>query len=283
MTAYELSDRQREEFEEKGVLLIPGFYDQDQDIAPIQRAIYEVIGLVAERNGVTLDRKPFAPSHFDDKYLELIAVNRAFGAEVYDAVKQIPSFLRLVSSVRAEALFSTLRRTDMPGIGAASYGIRIDAPHEEHYRSQWHQEFLSQPQSIDGITFWLPLAPVTEAMGPVMFCQGSHRDGLRQVSARGAYANKTGAYKVGIVDEEAIVATYPQVSPLSVPGDLVIIDFLTIHQSGFNVSDRSRWTMQSRLFNFKDPTGIEIGWKASVTAGTDVTTIFKQYFKEETE
>jgi hypothetical protein len=39
------------------------------------------------------------------------------------------------------------------------------------------------------------------------------------------------------------------------------MDFLTLHASGHNVSDRPRWTMQWRLFNFADPTGIRIGWR----------------------
>ena len=280
MSSSELSDEQRRDFLDEGMLVIRNFFDLESEIRPIQRGIYEVIGLVAQRHGVDIDRELFAGDNFDSGYLELIANRRDLGGEVYDLVKQIPAFLRLVASVRTEKLFRSLRNTDVPGIGTASYGIRIDNPFEEKFRSQWHQEFLFQQQSLDGIVFWTPLVPVTDSLGPVVICRKSHRDGLCVYNKGKAYAEKTGAYRIGIDDEERVVSQYPKVAPLSSPGDLILMDFLTIHQSGFNVSQRSRWSIQYRLFNYRDETGMRIGWKASVTAGSDVERIFPAHFRE---
>jgi hypothetical protein len=280
MSSSELRDEQRRDFLDEGMLVIRNFFDLESEIRPIQRGIYEVIGLVAQRHGVDIDRELFAGDNFDSGYLELIANRRDLGGEVYDLVKQIPAFLRLVASVRTEKLFRSLRNTDVPGIGTASYGIRIDNPFEEKFRSQWHQEFLFQPQSLDGIVFWTPLVPVTDPLGPVVICRKSHRDGLCVYNKGKAYAEKTGAYRIGIDDEEQVVSRYPKVAPLSSPGDLILMDFLTIHQSGFNVSQRSRWSIQYRLFNYRDETGMRIGWKASVTAGSDVERIFPAHFRE---
>ncbi len=42
---------------------------------------------------------------------------------------------------------------------------------------------------------------------------------------------------------------------------------MTLHASGFNVSSIPRWTMQWRMFNFANPTGIKIGWRGSFAAG----------------
>lgn len=267
-----------EEFEQNGVIVIPGFYDATADILPIQRAIYEIIGLVINRHGLKIPRQPFSTETFDSGYSELIAINRSYGGELYDAVKQIPAFLRLISSQRNEDLYMRLRRTDLPGIGTASYGIRIDNPREDQYRSHWHQEFLFQPQSVDGVVMWTPLMPIEDNMGPVVVCLGSHKDGLRTCAKTTAYAAKSGAYKIGIVDDEKIASGYPQAAPLTRPGDLIVMDYLTIHQSGYNTSQKSRWSIQSRFFNFRHPTGIQIGWKPSVTAGTDIESIFAEYF-----
>jgi len=275
-----LNDKQEKEFLENGVVVIKNFFDVEGEIRPIQKAIYQIIGLVMQRHSVSIRRDPFEGDNFDSGYLELIAINRDFGGEVYDLIKQIPSFLRLIASTRSEELFCHLRKTDVPGIGAASYGIRIDNPHEEKFRSQWHQEFLFQPQSLDGIVFWTPLLPITAEMGPVIVCSKSHKDGLRVYSKPKAYANKIGAYKIGMNDEDAVVAGYNKIAPLTSPGDLILMDFLTIHQSGFNTSLRSRWSCQSRFFNYKEETGMRIGWKASVTAGTDVEKIFPEHFTE---
>lgn len=275
-----LNDQQKREFFENGVVVIKNFYDVESEIRPIQKAIYQIIGLVMQRHSVSIVRDPFEGDNFDSGYLELIAINRDFGGEVYDLVKQIPSFLRLIATTKTEQLFCHLRNTDAPGVGAASYGIRIDNPYEDQFRSQWHQEFLFQPQSLDGIVFWTPLLQVTADMGPVIVCPKSHKDGLCVYSKSKAYANKIGAYKIGINDEDAVVARYDKIAPLTSPGDLILMDFLTIHQSGFNTSHRSRWSIQSRFFNYKEETGMRIGWKASVTAGTDVEKIFPDNFTE---
>jgi hypothetical protein len=275
-----MQDWQIEGFLSNGFVVIQNFYDLESEILPIQKAIYQIIGLVMQRHSVSIVRDPFEGDNFDAGYLELIAINRDFGGEVYDLVKQIPSFLRLISSKKAEKLFCDLRNTDAPGIGAASYGIRIDNPYEDKFRSQWHQEFLFQPQSLDGIVFWTPLLPMNADMGPVIVCPKSHKDGLCVYSKSKAYANKIGAYKIGIKDEDAVVAKYNKIAPLTSPGDLILMDFLTIHQSGFNTSHRSRWSIQSRFFNYKEETGMRIGWKASVTAGVDVEKIFPDNFTE---
>jgi ectoine hydroxylase-related dioxygenase (phytanoyl-CoA dioxygenase family) len=278
-----LSAEQKADFAKNGVLVIRQFYDTAREIAPIQRAIYEIIGLVALRHGLTIARAPFDGSNFDEGYAELIAIDRQYGGEIYDLVKQIPTFLRLISSERSEQLFCELRETELAGIGVASYGIRIDNPHEEQYRSHWHQEFMYQPQSMDGVVMWTPLLEVQPDMGPVIVCLGSNRDGLCTYGRTKDYAQKSGAYKVGIVDAENVAARYEQVAPLTRPGDLIIMDYLTLHQSGFNVSGRARWSIQSRFFNFRESTGMRIGWKPSVTAGTDIEAIFPDNFIETDE
>ncbi len=267
-------------FREQGFLLLPGFYDLDSEIRPIQHALYQIIGLVAEQHGVPLERPPFSPDSFDAGYNALIARDRRIGSAVYDAAKLVPAFLRMLASGKNERLFAAMRETDLVGIGAASFGVRIDNPREEQFRSQWHQEFLTQPQSLDGLVFWSPLVEIRDNMGPVEVCIGSHRDGLCVYRKGGKYANKPGAYGIGLADEAAVVGRYSKAAPLTRPGDLLILDYLTLHQSGFNISERSRWSMQFRLFNFLEPTGRKLGWRASVTAGTEIETLFPQSFIE---
>ena len=275
---YSLNDSDRQHFADEGYLLIPGFYDVETEIDPILKDIYTIIGLVAARHGVEIEREPYSPETFDSGYHDLIAVNRAHGGEIYDLVKQIPAFLRLISNDRADALFRDLRGTETSGIGAGSYGIRMDNPNEDKFRAHWHQEFLFQPQSIDGIVFWTPLAPVKEDMGPVIVLPKSHRDGLCTYSRGTTYSYKQGSYQIGIHDEEEVVARYSKIAPLTKPGDLLIMDFLTIHGSGWNCSERARWSVQSRFFNYADPVGMKVGWKASITSGTDVEAVFPDNF-----
>ena len=273
-----LTEAQKNEFARDGFLLLPSFYDVKVEVAPIQRGIYEIIDLLVAKYGLHVPRESFRADRFDTGFQRIIALNRAIGGDVYDAAKLIPAFHRLLSSDKNERLFRELRVTDLAGIGAASFGIRIDNPREEQFRSHWHQEFLYQPQSLDGLVFWSPLVNIEESMGPMQICIGSHQDGLCVYRKGGKYADKPGAYKIGLADEEGTVSRHETTAPLLKPGDLLILDYLTLHQSGFNVSMRSRWSMQFRLFNFRDPVGGKLGWRPSVTAGTDIEALFPDRF-----
>ncbi len=107
-----------EEFNEEGLLIIKGFYDLAIEIEPIQYGIWKIIQLLITKYKVGVSPMPFSPQTFDHGYQELIAANRKYGGQVYDAVKQIPAFMRLFSLEKNELLFSQLRGTDMPGITA---------------------------------------------------------------------------------------------------------------------------------------------------------------------
>ncbi|MEP6986340.1 MAG: phytanoyl-CoA dioxygenase family protein [Chloroflexota bacterium] len=263
-----LTSDQVKEFKENGVLVVKDFYNAQNEIEPIQRAIHGIIRIIIEKYGFPVIQAPFTPETFDSGYQEIIALNRATGGEIYDAVKQIPAFIRLVSNERHDFLTCQLRDTDLPGIAAGGYGIRIDNPNEEKFRAVWHQEYPSQLRSLDGLVFWSSLVDVTQDIGPVIFCLGSHKKGLVRVHTKDPRnPEKTSAYALVLENEEALVASYPQVAPLTNPGDLVIIDFLTLHASGVNVGHRSRWTMQTRYFTFTESTGVKIGWKGSFAAG----------------
>jgi Phytanoyl-CoA dioxygenase (PhyH) len=269
-----LSQEQRAAFAANGLLVLRKFYDATMDIEPVQRGIHEVIGQVMARHGVVDKRLQFAASGFDAGYANLLALDRAYGGEVYDAIKQLPAFVRLVGHPAHEQLMRELRPGSVPGVAGGGFGIRIDNPGEDHFRALWHQEYPAQLRSLDGLVFWSPLVEVTSELGPVEFCLGSHRDGPRPVLTRASGDPKRkGAYALSLKDEAQWLARYPHAAPLTNPGDLVVIDFLTLHASGHNRGQRSRWTMQFRYFNFADPTGRRHGWRGSFAAGTDFRTV----------
>jgi hypothetical protein len=269
-----LAPDQIEEFNQTGLLIIKGFYDYERDVVPVQRGIHDIIGQVMKLHHIEDPRESFDPENFDDGYLELIRTDRSWGGEIYDAVKQLPAFYRLISNPAHEMLFRQIRSNSIPGIAAGGYGIRIDNPLEEKFRALWHQEYPAQLRSLDGLVFWSPLVPVTPILGPVKFCPGSHREGPLPVYVGDPdQSGRSGAYSLVLHDEERILGKYQQVAPLTSPTDLVIIDFLVLHASGNNHGARSRWTMQFRYFNFADPVGRSHAWKGSFAAGVDFRAI----------
>jgi ectoine hydroxylase-related dioxygenase (phytanoyl-CoA dioxygenase family) len=269
-----LNSSQLREFRNNGVLVVSNFYDVDSEIVPVQRSIYEVIGLVIERHGLEIGRPDFSPHDFDAGFMDVVAADRSFGSEIYDAIKQIPAFIRLVANSQHERVFRELRPGSSPAVASGGFGIRIDIPFEDKFRANWHQEYPAQLRSLDGVVFWSPLLKITGDLGPVEFCLASQKDGpLPVTSTDPRNPNKQGAYALALHNEQELVNRYEHVAPLTGPGDLVIIDFLVLHASGLNRSQRARWTMQFRYFNFREATGMKHGWKGSYAAGVDFRSI----------
>jgi hypothetical protein len=275
-----LNETQLQEFEKNGFLVIPNFYDAD-DVTAIQTGIHSIIGQVMARHGIEDTRPPLSPETFDAGYMDLIRANRRWGGEVYDLVKEIPAFNRLIAHRAHEDLMRQLRRGAVPGLTSGGSGIRIDNPNEDKFRAMWHQEYPAQLKSPDGLVFWSPLVTVTEDLGPVVFCPGSHREGPLPVClADPENAGRSGAYALKLAGEEKLLARYEKVAPLSSPRDLVVLDFLVLHASGYNRSDRPRWSMQFRYYNLANPVGRGHGWSGSYAAGVDFRTIHPELFVE---
>ncbi len=269
-----LSSEARTTFETYGVVVLKDFYDLERDIHPIQRQIHRMIALVAERHGVALPDVPFHPDTFDAGYGVLLEKNRRFASEVYDAVKMLPAFVRLVAHEKNESLLLDLDRDASVGIAHGGYGIRIDNPNEDRFRADWHQEYPAQLRSPEGIVFWSSLVRMEEALGPVQFAAGSHKDGLVPLHrVDKSRPESTGAYGFTLENRDERLARYPIVAPLTSPADLVVVHFKTLHASGHNKSDRSRWSMQFRYFDFAEPMGMKNGWPGGVASGIDFANI----------
>lgn len=260
------------QFARDGYAIFRGFYDRRTQIDPIREGARRIIEALCGKYGVKAATAT-ADQAMGPGYRALIGTNRAWGGEVYDAVKQIPAFMRLVTDAQNDAVFHALRPGSDPGIAAGGYGIRIDNPGEDKFRAPWHQEFPAQLRSPDGVVFWSPLVAVTPDLGPVELAVGSHREGMIPVWKDDGGIGKAGAYALRLDREAERLAKYPQAAPVTEPGDLIVMDFQTMHQSGQNVSDRPRWSMQWRMFNFANPTGIQLSWRGSFAAGQSFETI----------
>lgn len=272
-TSFLLSEDEIEQFKRDGFILLKNFYTLDK-IEPICRRAYDIIGQVIGEYKLPVERKPYAFESFDDGYLDVIKINRRYGSIIYDAVKQIPAFLTLVSDPKNEILFNQLRSGAIPGIAAGGFGVRINNPFEEKYRAAWHQEYPGQLRSLNGLVFWSPLIHVLPENGPVNILASSHKEGLFPlIQYKANHQGQTGGYAARLHNEQALVDKYNMFSPCTVPGDLLIMDFMVLHQSGINNSNRALWSMQFRWFDFSEPVGRKHNWVGSYAAGVDFADI----------
>lgn len=270
-----LTTKQRDQFHDQGYLLLRDFYCTETQIRPIQEHIYRMISMLIEQSSLAVHQKKFQCESFDNGYQELIADDRRWGGVLYDAVKQIPAFQRLICNPIHEQVIMELRESSAVGVGSGGSGIRIDNPNEEKFRAAWHQDYPSQLRSEDGIVFWSPLVSITREMGPVELCPQSHREGLVPMNE---VDSSNGAYALRLQDEQQRISKYKTISPLLEPGDLLLIDYKTIHRSGSNVSNRSRWSMQMRYFNFEHSSGRQRNWIGGYAAGHDPKDVHPELF-----
>lgn len=269
-----LSQQQQEQLQVDGFLLLKGFYDHKKEIQPIQAAIHALILELLDYHQLAVSQREFSPERFDADFMTLVHHDRSLGSQLYDAVKQIPAFLRLLSSEKQEQLASSIFDSDLVGIAHGGYGLRIDIPGEDHFRAPWHQDFTAQLRSSSGLVFWSPLVEITPDLGPVEFCVGSQQEGAIPIELLAD--GRQGAYSFELQDRDTRISRYAQTAPLAQPGDLVLIDYHTIHRSGFNRSNRARWSMQMRLFDFRNPLGRSLAWKGGPPAEANL----RKYFPE---
>ena len=113
--------------------------------------------------------------------------------------------------------------------------------------TNWHQDLgVLLPEADDSliISVWMPLVPVDEDNGCLLFIPGSHKRGLlRHESSR----VNTG------LPAEAVPGQ--QVAVPMMPGDVLFFHSTTIHSSLPNRSDRLRWSIDLRYSPTGEPTG----------------------------
>jgi Phytanoyl-CoA dioxygenase (PhyH) len=259
-------------FFEHGYLYVSQFYDVEREVEPIRKDIYALIGLIAASHGVSLRRPSYNAREFDYGLQYLIAQQRPLVGILYDAVKKLPNYIRLAASEKHDVYGRVLLETSFVGFANRGYGIRMDNPHEAEYSTQLHQDYISQLCSQSAIVTWSPLRDVTQDLGPVKFYPGSHRSGVFPIVKAGQ-----GSRGLMIADEEKIAASYQGVAPDVLVGDCLMLHFLTLHESGQNKSDVTRWSMLSRYFDFHHATGVAIGWKGGLQEGNSFEAVHPEF------
>lgn len=261
----------RETLERDGFVVLRGWLDVEREVVPLQRELGLLIERAARACGAAYTA-PADPAAFDADYCALVAAHPEVQPLVYDMAKNLVAFQRLIVSERLADLYRELRGSTLCGTAPGANGVRIDRPGVTRHLAPWHQEFQYQFRSLDGVTFWMPLVPVTAEMGPVVLARGSHRGGVEPLvdtSGSGETDMASGAYgALRLADEATITQRYEVCAPASEPGDVFAFDFLTLHASAPNAGTRARWTAQIRYFNFDDDYGAGIRWMGGVKHGT---------------
>jgi ectoine hydroxylase-related dioxygenase (phytanoyl-CoA dioxygenase family) len=205
------------------------------------------------------------------KILELADTDRHALARVYDAIRKVAPFWSMTGAPALVEASSQLLASESVGVIFRGNGIRLDLPNEDKWRSGWHQEYHSQMSSVRAVTAWFSLVPVTMDMGPVELLPRSHVEGLlpvRCLDPMNARKNYAGTFELR--DVQGLPSKYPMAHHETEPGDVIFLDFLTVHQSGYNrAAGRARISCQVRYFDMLEAGSVANDWVGGWQEGGD--------------
>lgn len=119
----------------------------------------------------------------------------------------------------------------------------------KHWKLDAHQDWRTGQGSLDSTVIWFPMVDAGADLGALQVIPRSHTVGLLESSTSGYQGGITAA-----LNDEEFVQTEFQV------GDLLIFSAFLVHQSGNNITNNIRWSVQLRFNNLAEPTFIERGY-----------------------
>lgn len=181
-------------------------------------------------------------------------------ARTVDRAKLAPAIARLVHGASVQSLAAELLDVPPDRIGLSHPNLRADLP--DHYDTEretfslpWHQEggyFRKSVSPTGSLVFWIALDDCGPEAGCLEVLEASHLAGaLPHTQAYRDPINRR--YSRMSVEEETLASRPGHPFPLhhcaTRRGDVGIIDFLTVHRSGRNLTDKVRYTLLIRASN----------------------------------
>ena len=241
---------EREQFNRDGFVLLRGFLDKNT-VAEIYREAREIFAVQIEhvtgRKVDIDDRDAFENAMF------------AFFEKDFDAfvntgktVQHSFSLHRLAVSEKIENVLKDLG-IEKPVIGARpamQFNSRFLAKGgSKHWKLDAHQDWRTGQGSLDSTVIWFPMVDAGVDLGALQVIPGSHTGGLMEASTSGYQGGITADLKT-----EDFVQTEFEI------GDMLVFSSFLVHQSGNNVTNNIRWSVQLRYNNLSEPTFIERGY-----------------------
>ncbi len=73
------------------------------------------------------------------------------------------------------------------------------------------------------------------------------------------------------------MAKYSELQPEVKAGTAVVINYLLLHKSGSNFSNKCRRSILSRWFNFEDKVAIARGWHGGIQEGFRFENVYPEF------
>ena len=255
----------REQFINEGYVVIENFIT-DEVLQSIRLEILKLVDLSVTSESID----GFAEINFNDSnsldeaFLLLKARNSGLTSKIYSAAKKLPSIAQFVSSDKHLSIARELIGNSNVAFSDRGWGLRIDYPNDVKHSTPLHQDYHTQIGSTNGVVIWVPLTDVTLDMGPLIFYPSSDKLGIQKVMK---VNNGSMSTDLELDVDLEILKRFPSIQPEIKAGTAVIINYLLLHKSGQNFSNKCRWSILSRWFDFEDKDAITRGWHGGFQEG----------------
>lgn len=220
------------------------------------------------KDGFYLAKSVIPEEHLDKIENEVKGLSKSFGVEgdnypsiwnnatnvsretaglIYNGAKRLPSVVQLPNKGVIQFAESYLN-VKLPAL--VDVNFRIDAPQEDKYAFDWHQDYWFSVCSPLALVAWTPLVATDSEIGGVeVYPQSDESHKIYKVKRNQVY----NSYSSSVLLDESLPSS-PTLTPSVEPGDCLFFRFHMLHRSIPNISkNRQRWTIQSRIADFADP------------------------------
>jgi ectoine hydroxylase-related dioxygenase (phytanoyl-CoA dioxygenase family) len=198
----------------------------------------------------------------DALFNQLCARDRRFGGEIYDYVRDLPDFYRMVHADPLKIVIGRLLNNTLLQCPFDLSLFHISRPNEPKYSYSWHQDYTYNLMSRSTVTVWMPLTDTGNDLGALHVVPGSHREIQEVIVLNPNFRSGQGGggqvYAFKNITNEEMDRRSVQVPVMA--GDALYTHSLTLHRSGANVADRSRWVVNPRYGDFLDKELVARGW-----------------------
>lgn len=196
-------------------------------------------------------------SHFGDRETDAfsrhvgmrLSEDKLLQGRVYDDMREALPVLELARSPRiasaVEALFNE------PCILARKIPFRIDVPMDARELAVWHQDHFYVKGSTQMLTAWVPMQDTDFPNGCLSVIPGSHRLGPLAHTA-------TVLGKRHLPDPEHYIDGPARYVPMR-RGDVLLFHSCLLHSGNMNLTESTRFSLQSRYCPISAPTADHMG------------------------
>lgn len=207
------------------------------DLRPYLDDIKEEISTLARSYGFADpfgdDQAHFDPPQGDERH------------RFYRSLRYLPSLGRLANSLLLTNASKQIGLS-LPLVMNAS-NIRMDQGGHNPNKFHWHQDYTYLLGSLNSVTYWLPLQPVSATLGGIEIVPGSHKENLRQFKI----VNEEASAKTGqLSPNDLALAEEPKDPRQAVEldyGDGIVFSQFLLHRSLEHSGPHTRWTIQVRI------------------------------------